>query len=102
MLKNKLDGLLDTIELEEFERIKDTVRIVDVSPLQEHPFNTIPGSINVPLENLRQEGLPFDKSEQVVLYSKTSSRAYEAFRYLFACGRGNVRVLEGGFVFWKK
>jgi NADPH-dependent 2,4-dienoyl-CoA reductase/sulfur reductase-like enzyme/rhodanese-related sulfurtransferase len=104
VLKNKIDGLLETMELEEFERVRaqNTVRIVDVSPLQEHPFNTIPGSINVPLENLRQEGLPFDKNEQVVLYSKTSSRAYEAYRYLHSGGRGNMSVLEGGYVFWKK
>lgn len=102
VLKNKIDGLCETIELEEFERTMDTMRIVDVSPLQEHPFTTIPGSINVPLENLRQEGLPFDNDEQVVLYSKTSSRAYEAYRFLYAGGRRNIRILEGGFVFWKK
>lgn len=101
VLKNKIEGLLETIELDEFEKIRNSVRVVDVSPGQEHPFNTIPGSINVPLENLRHEGLPFDKSEPVVLYSKTSSRAYEAFRYLQSIGRENVRVLEGGFVFWK-
>lgn len=102
VLKNKIDGLCETIELEEFDRIKDSVRIVDVSPLQEHPFNSIPGSINIPLENLRQEGLPFTQNEQVVLYSKTSSRAYEAYRYLYSGGRRNLRILEGGFVFWKK
>jgi NADPH-dependent 2,4-dienoyl-CoA reductase/sulfur reductase-like enzyme/rhodanese-related sulfurtransferase len=102
VLKNKIDGICATINLSEFERLQGSVRIVDVSPPQEYSFNSIPGSINIPLENLRQEGLSIDKKERVVLYSKTSSRAYQAYRYLHACGYKKLRVLEGGLVFWKK
>ena len=102
VLKNKIEGIFTTIRLEEFERIQGSVRIVDVSPPQEYSFNSIPGSINIPLENLRQEGLSIGKKERVVLYSKTSSRAYQAYRYLYACGYKNLCVLEGGFIFWKK
>ena len=102
VLKNKIEGICATISLDTFERIKNAVRIVDVSPPQEYSFHSIPGSINIPLENLRQEGVSFEKSEQVVLYSKTSSRAYQAYRYLYACGYENMAVLEGGFAFWKQ
>ena len=79
----------------------DGVRIVDVSPPQEYSFSSIPGSINVPIENLREEGFPFDKNERVILYSRTSSRAYEAYRYLVASGYENTAILEGGLVFWQ-
>jgi rhodanese-related sulfurtransferase len=54
----------------------------------------------VPLENLRREGVPIDKKARCVLYSKTSSRAYEAFRYLVTRGYENVLILEGGYIFW--
>jgi 3-mercaptopyruvate sulfurtransferase SseA len=37
-----------------------------------------------------------------VLYSKTSSRAYEAYCHLHAIGYTKVRILEGGYVFWKR
>ncbi len=101
VLKNKIEGICATVDNEEFLRIMDSVRIVDVSPPEEYTFSSIPGSINVPLENLREEGFPFDKTERVVLYSKTSSRAYEAYRYLLASGYGNTAILEGGLVFWQ-
>jgi NADPH-dependent 2,4-dienoyl-CoA reductase/sulfur reductase-like enzyme/rhodanese-related sulfurtransferase len=102
VLKNKIDGMCETVELEEFERDRDLLNVVDVSPHQDHEFAAIPGSINVPLENLRQEGIPFAKNESVVLYSKTSSRAYEAFCHLRAIGYAKLRILEGGYVFWKR
>jgi rhodanese-related sulfurtransferase len=102
VLKNKIDGMCPTIELEQFERTRGTLNVVDVSPHQEHEFAAIPGSINVPLENLRQEGIPFAKTDPVVLYSKTSSRAYEASLILRAAGYEQVRILEGGYVFWKR
>jgi NADPH-dependent 2,4-dienoyl-CoA reductase/sulfur reductase-like enzyme/rhodanese-related sulfurtransferase/two-component sensor histidine kinase len=101
VLKNKIEGICKTIDNEEFLRIMNSVRIVDVSPPQEYSFSSIPGSINVPIENLRDEEFPFDRNERVVLYSKTSSRAYEAYRYLFALGYGNISMLEGGLVYWQ-
>jgi NADPH-dependent 2,4-dienoyl-CoA reductase/sulfur reductase-like enzyme/two-component sensor histidine kinase/rhodanese-related sulfurtransferase len=101
VLKNKIEGLCQTMDSDEFEREKDSLQIVDVSPHQDYAFEAVPGSINVPLENLRQEGIPFEKSARVVLYSKTSSRAYEAYRFLRACGYGNIAFLEGGYLFWK-
>ncbi len=103
VLENKIDQLFDTMTVEEFEREKDTVDgVVDVSPLTEHTFNSIPGSLNIPLENIRREGLPFGKTANVILYSKTSSGAYEACRYLTTKGYSNLRVLEGGYVFWER
>ena len=77
-----------------------SMHVIDVSPVSERMFTTIPGSINVPLENLRREGIPFDKKEKCVLYSKTSSRAYEAYRYLVTRGYSNISFLEGGYVYW--
>jgi NADPH-dependent 2,4-dienoyl-CoA reductase/sulfur reductase-like enzyme/rhodanese-related sulfurtransferase/two-component sensor histidine kinase len=101
VLKNKIDNLCKTISLEDFQKEKDSVRIIDVSPVHEHEAASIPGSISIPLENLRNERLPFKKKAKIVLYSRTSSRAYEAYRYLITLGYTQTRVLEGGFLYWK-
>jgi rhodanese-related sulfurtransferase len=103
VLSNKIEKLFNTITLEEFEREKEEFEgIIDVSPFSEHTMSSIPGSINIPLENLRLEGIPFEKNAQLVLYSKTSSGAYKASRFLASKGYSNLRVLEGGYVYWER
>jgi rhodanese-related sulfurtransferase len=100
VLTSKMDGFIRTTTIEKFMKESDSAHVIDVSPILERMFTTIPGSINVPLENLRREGVPFDKKEKCVLYSKTSSRAYEAYRYLITRGYSNISFLEGGYVYW--
>jgi NADPH-dependent 2,4-dienoyl-CoA reductase/sulfur reductase-like enzyme/rhodanese-related sulfurtransferase/two-component sensor histidine kinase len=100
VLASKMEGFVNTMTLDWFYREKGSLRIIDVSPFSEHVAGAIPGSVNVPLENLRREGIPFDKKDRCVLYSRTSSRAYEAYRYLVTKGYGNLSILEGGFVYW--
>jgi deoxyhypusine synthase len=58
----------------------------------------VPDSINIPLENIRFSQIPFDKTDKIVLYSRTSSGAYMAYRYLVSKGYVNLFVLEGGRV----
>jgi NADPH-dependent 2,4-dienoyl-CoA reductase/sulfur reductase-like enzyme/two-component sensor histidine kinase/rhodanese-related sulfurtransferase len=100
VLTGKLDGFVRTTTLTQFSKDPVHLHVVDVSPFSEHIVNAIPGSVNVPLENLRREGFPFDKKGKCVLYSKTSSRAYEAYRYLVTKGYQNISILEGGFIYW--
>ena len=103
VLNNKIDRFFKTITIEEFEREKKQIKgLIDVSPPSEHTFHSIPGSINIPLENIRREEIPFDKTALVMLYSKTSSGAYKAFRFLRTKGYSNLRVLEGGYVYWER
>lgn len=103
VLNNKIDQHFKTMTVEEFEQEKNQLKgIVDVSPLSEYTFHSIPGSINIPLENIRREEIPFDKTAPVMLYSKTSSGAYKAFRFLKTKGYSNLCVLEGGYVYWER
>ena len=101
-LQNKLDGQISFITPDELDKNKDHVRLVSVCPANIHAENTIPGAINVPLERLRIEGLPFDRSSDLVVYSRTSAGAYKAYRYLIYRGYESVRVLEGGYLFWRR
>ncbi len=100
VLDNKLDKLVRTISWEQLDGQKGTV-IIDVRPLSEYSVGSIPGSINIPLENIRLEEIPYERQTRVVLYSKTSSGAYEAYKYLTAKGYTNLFVLEGGLLFWE-
>jgi rhodanese-related sulfurtransferase len=100
VLQNKIEGLFQTISAEDYKREAESLKTVDVSPLAEHSVASIPGSINVPLENIRREGIPFGRTERIVLYSKTSSGAYEACMYLKSRGYENLYVLEGGYLNW--
>ena len=102
VLANKIDGLLNTMSIEELERRRSEVRLVDVSPFSEHALGAIPGSLNVPLESLRVEGVPYQRQESIVLYSRTSAGAYEALCYLRSQGYERLAVLEGGAMFWEQ
>jgi rhodanese-related sulfurtransferase len=103
VMKNKIEKLVKTITVEEFEQEKEHIGgIIDVSPFTEHTFRSIPGSINIPLENIRREEIPFEKDTNVILYSRTSAGAYKAYRYLTSKGYSNLLVLEGGYVGWEK
>jgi NADPH-dependent 2,4-dienoyl-CoA reductase/sulfur reductase-like enzyme/rhodanese-related sulfurtransferase/two-component sensor histidine kinase len=100
VLSAKMEGFVRTVTPAELIHRRGSVHLVDVSPFSEHVINSIPGSVSVPLENLRREGIPFGKKDACVLYSRTSSRAYEAYRYLITRGYAKISILEGGYVFW--
>ena len=102
LITNKLNGLLKTVTPDRIKNNNSEYKIIDVSPLTDHAFNSIPDSINIPLENIRTGEIPFDKDTKIVLYSKTSAGAYEAYRTLNFMGYTNLYVLEGGFVYWEK
>ncbi len=102
VLNNKIEGLFQTITPQEIEQEGEETHVVSVCSHKEHSTYSIPGSINIPLENIRREGVPFDKNEKLILYSKTSAGAYEASMYLSRRGYTDVYVLEGGYLFWEK
>jgi rhodanese-related sulfurtransferase len=100
VLASKMEGFIKTMPPDILNGKNSGLPVIDVSPFSEHMEGALPGSINIPLEDLRREGLPFAKTAKCVLYSKTSSRAYQAYRYLVAKGYTQLSILEGGYLFW--
>ena len=100
MLQNKIEGLVSLISPEDLNRSK--AHIISVCPQGTYSKYEIPGSINIPLERIRTERIPYEKDSEIVLYSKTSSGAYKAYRYLSLQGFRDLKVLEGGFLFWRR
>lgn len=103
VLKNKMEKLVRTISADEFNRQREELDgIISVCPLSVYPRYAVPDSISIPLENLRSSSIPFPQDARIVLYSRTSSGAYIAYRYLLSQGYNHLLVLEGGYEFWSR
>lgn len=82
---------------------EDAPRVLDVRTPAEFETAHIPGSYNVPLDNLREHRaeLRAHLDEDVVLVCRTGGRAEQAEKALAEAGLPGLRVLEGGMVAWE-
>ena len=71
--------------------------LIDVRTAEEHMESAIPGSVNIPLDEirLRLDEIPADK--RVVIYCAVGLRGYLAARILSQNGFKNVFNLSGGY-----
>jgi rhodanese-related sulfurtransferase len=72
--------------------------VVDVRSGGEHGYAHIPGTLNIPVEQLRDR-LDEIQTEDVVVYCQVGQRGHIATQILRANG-ANVRNLDGGFLTW--
>jgi len=103
ILRNKLDGLVTGVtsfELRERMEAGEDFMLLDVRTPQENQAASIPGSVLIPLGALRGRAAEVPKDKPVVIYCKTSLRAYEAARMLNGLGYDNVSILDGGILAW--
>ncbi len=103
ILRNKLDGLVRGVtscELRAALEAQEDLFLLDVRTPDEHDAGSIPDSVLIPLGSVagRSDEIPRDK--RVVIYCKTSLRAYEAVRILDGKGYQNLEILDGGFLAW--
>lgn len=99
VMLNKLNGKVDSItSLELQNKLKnDTVHIVDVREEEEFFISAIPGSTNIPLNDLMSKKNQIDCSkETVVLVCKVGKRAFMAYLKLKELGFDKIEILEGG------
>jgi rhodanese-related sulfurtransferase len=82
---------------------EDAPRVLDVRTPAEFETAHIPGSYNVPLDNLREHRaeLRAHLDDDVVLVCRTGGRAEQAEKALAEVGLPGLRVLEGGMVAWE-
>jgi rhodanese-related sulfurtransferase len=73
-------------------------QVVDVRSGGEHGYAHIPGTLNIPVEQLRDR-LDEIQTEDVVVYCQVGQRGHIATQILRANG-ANVRNLDGGFLTW--
>ncbi len=79
------------------------VHVLDVRTPGEFDTAHIPGSYNLPLDQLREHGQALSASPTpLVLVCRTGSRAREAQVLLHSAGREGIDVLDGGIAAWEE
>ncbi len=96
---NVINGTTPTLQWHELETARAAgAQVVDVRSGGEHGFAHIPGTLNIPVEELRDR-LNEVQLEDVVVYCQVGQRGHIATQILKAAG-AKVRNLDGGFVTW--
>jgi NADPH-dependent 2,4-dienoyl-CoA reductase/sulfur reductase-like enzyme/peroxiredoxin family protein/rhodanese-related sulfurtransferase/TusA-related sulfurtransferase len=75
--------------------------LVDVRLPEETQLGTIPGALNIPLQQLRQRADEIPRGKPVITYCGVGLRAYLAERILAQKGFADVRNLSGGYKTWE-
>lgn len=94
---NKKSRIIQWRELAELPA--DTIRI-DVRTHDEYKLGTIPGFINIPVDELREHLDELPKEKAIVVTCAVGLRGYLAYRILVQNGFKHVRNLSGGYKTW--
>ena len=73
------------------------VLLLDVRTEEEHAYGAIPGSVNIPLDELRTRMDELPKDKALYIYCGVGLRGYLALKILISHGFKNVKNLSGGF-----
>ncbi len=100
--ENILNGLVDFMDWDEYESIKDSdeYQVLDVSEEVERMVGFVPDSIHIPLGSIRDRVDELDKNKTIVIYCAIGLRSYVAARILSQKGF-NAKVFAGGFNLYK-
>jgi NADPH-dependent 2,4-dienoyl-CoA reductase/sulfur reductase-like enzyme/rhodanese-related sulfurtransferase len=100
VMLNKLEGKIKGIspfELNELVQHTELV-ILDVRTESEFKMGTLPGALNIPLEELESRKDELDGRKNIVLISERGRRAYLGFVKLKHMGFEHLSILDGGLL----
>ena len=104
VLLNKLEGRVRGIQAsevkEKLETSKETFQVLDVREKDEVEKKRIPGSVWIPLGELKKRVHELDKSKEIVVHCESGLRSYKACLRLQHEGLKNVRNVDGGMLCW--
>ncbi|SHI22015.1 DsrE/DsrF/DrsH-like family protein [Desulfosporosinus lacus] len=97
LAQNVLAGRTHVVAWKDLElsALKDSI-LLDVRTEEEHNNGHLPGSINIPLDSLRDRMGELDKNKQIIEYCQVGLRGYVADRILSQNGF-NVLNVTGGY-----
>jgi NADPH-dependent 2,4-dienoyl-CoA reductase/sulfur reductase-like enzyme/peroxiredoxin family protein/rhodanese-related sulfurtransferase/TusA-related sulfurtransferase len=98
---NILSGLVDNITFGEMASLPADTVLLDIRTSAEVAMGTIPGSVNIPVDNLREKLYTLDKNKAYVVYCAVGIRAYIGCRIMMQQGFANVRNLAGGYTTYR-
>jgi rhodanese-related sulfurtransferase len=100
MAENVCSGACDVVETDELRSlVAKGWKLIDVRSAAEHARGAIPGSDNIPVDDLR-EHLAELTGENVVVYCEVGQRGHTATSLLHEVGI-NARNLDGGYLTWR-
>ncbi|KRX04911.1 Rhodanese-like domain [Pseudocohnilembus persalinus] len=99
---NMLKGDVKMIQWNEIQSAvqNEGAILIDVRTPEEYEQGTIPGSINIELDTIRDNLDKFPKDKKLIIFCQAGLRAYIASRILYGNGYKEVYDLAGGFKTW--
>lgn len=98
--ENIITGKVKIIHWREIENLPSTTLLLDVRTEKEFSLGSIPGAINIPVDELRSRLDELPKDKEIVLFCAVGLRGYLAWRILVQNGYSNIRNLSGGYKTW--
>jgi CoA-disulfide reductase len=97
---NIINGNVQIIHWHELEEIKSSpdLVMVDVRTAKERKGKFIPGSLHIPIDELRSRLDELPKDKDIVIYCEIGLRGYLAYRILTQQGFTRVKNLSGGWL----
>jgi CoA-disulfide reductase len=96
--ENVLKGFMKMISVEEFLSLdKENIFILDVRTKDEYDLGHIEGSVNIPVDEIRQNLNKIPRDKKIVVYCGVGLRGYIACRVLYQNGFNEVYNLSGGY-----
>lgn len=98
---NILEGQVRIIHWREIASLSDETLRIDVRTQDEFAMGTIPGFVNIPLDELREHLDELPRERPIVVTCAVGLRGYLACRILTQHGFMDVRNLSGGYTTWR-
>ena len=98
--ENILTGKVKTAQWRDIEGLTKEALIVDVRTREEFALGSIPGSVNIPVDELRSRLPELLLDKDIVVTCAVGLRGYVAYRILVQNGYERVRNLSGGYKTW--
>ncbi len=96
---NALEGLTRSVQWHELEEeLAGGAVLIDVRTAREYAEGAIPGSINIPLDDIRARIAQIPQ-RRLIVHCKVGQRGHTAARLLAQLGRDAVN-LDGGYLTW--
>lgn len=105
--ENIRKGLVSFISVKELDELmeapdkKGSFLVLDITEEAERMVFSIPGSVHIPLGQLRERIGELDSEKLIIPYCAVGVRSYNAARILMQNGFTDVKVLEGGTSLYK-
>ena len=97
---NILNGRVNIISWRDIANLTDETIKIDVRTKDEYSLGSIPGFINIPVDELREHLSEIPKDKEIVVTCAVGLRGYLAYRILTQNGYKNVKNLSGGYKTW--